>query len=78
MAKKPNSPDVDDVPEKANVGGIEVLLWKANRPLTVEEHEHLSEKLSFESMKSGIPIVLVPFSVETETAIAGDPVAADE
>lgn len=42
-----------------------VITWKATRPLTVEEHKDLSEKLRFEAETTGLNIVLIPFSVET-------------
>lgn len=41
-----------------------VLVFKASRPLTEEEHKQLSEKLRFEEEKSGVKIVLMPFSCE--------------
>ncbi|WP_220376450.1 hypothetical protein [Cohnella lupini] len=41
-----------------------VMIWKATRPLTDREHEQLSDRLRYESEKTGINIVLVPFSVE--------------
>lgn len=41
-----------------------VVLWKATRPLTVQEHEELSAKLKIEGEKTGLTIMLVPFSVE--------------
>jgi len=43
-----------------------VLVFKAKRPLTEEEHKQLSEKLRFEEEKSGVKIVLMPFSCEME------------
>lgn len=41
-----------------------VLLFKANRPLTVQEHEELSQKLRHEEENTGLKIVLVPFSLD--------------
>jgi len=52
------------------VNGETILLWKANRPLSQAEHEQLSEKLRFEQAKSGVKIVLVPFSVDAEAGVA--------
>lgn len=63
-----------------------VIVWKATRPLTVQEHQDLSEKLRSESEQTGLAIVLVPFSVEMAiepaaapadpTTSTGDPAAA--
>lgn len=41
-----------------------VIFMKATRPLTVQEHKDLSEKLRFETEKTGLKIVLVPFSLD--------------
>ncbi|MCR8635752.1 hypothetical protein [Paenibacillus radicis (ex Xue et al. 2023)] len=50
------------------------LLWKATLPLSEEEHEHLSNKLRFEQVQSGLKIILVPYSVEA----TADPQALSE
>lgn len=41
-----------------------VIYLKANRPLTVREHEELSQKLRFEMGQTGLNIVLVPFTLD--------------
>jgi hypothetical protein len=41
-----------------------VIYLKATRPLTVKEHEDLSQKLKFEMEKTGLNIVLVPFTLD--------------
>jgi hypothetical protein len=41
-----------------------VIFMKANRPLTVQEHEEVSQKLRYEEDNTGLKIVLVPFSLE--------------
>ncbi|MBC2722336.1 hypothetical protein [Desulfosporosinus sp.] len=41
-----------------------VLYLKAKRPLTVREHEELSQKLRYEMKKTGLTMVLVPFSLD--------------
>lgn len=66
--RKPATPDAEQVTGVDLSTDMTVIIWKATRPLTVDEHETLSAKLRFESQESGIPIVLVPFSVEAETA----------
>ncbi len=43
-----------------------IVLWKAKTPLTDTEHEQLSQKLRSEQEQSGVKIVLVPYSVDTE------------
>ena len=64
---------VTEVPEevKITVDGTEevkateeIIYFKATRGLTVEEHEALSQKLSFEEKKSGLKIVLIPFLLD--------------
>ncbi|AFQ46268.1 hypothetical protein [Desulfosporosinus meridiei] len=52
-------------PEAVEVKQTEgVLYLKATRPLTVREHEELSQKLRYEMEKTGLTIVLVPFSLD--------------
>ena len=41
-----------------------VLLLKATRPLTVQEHQELSQKLRYEEEQTGLKIVLVPFTLD--------------
>lgn len=47
-------------------GTDSIVLWKATRPLTQDEHEQLSQKLRHEQEQSGVKVILVPFSVEVE------------
>jgi len=53
--------------------GNTVVFWRATRPLTVEEHEALSEKLRREEEQTGLTITLVPFSVEVIVAATANP-----
>lgn len=46
--------------------GSAIMLWKAKGPLSDVEHEQLAQKLQMEHERSGIKIVLVPFSVDAE------------
>lgn len=41
-----------------------VLVVKANRMLSTLEHKQLSEKLRYENEKSGVKLVLLPFSCD--------------
>jgi hypothetical protein len=41
-----------------------VVFFKVNKRLTQDEHEQLSEKIRFENKKSGLKIVLIPFSCD--------------
>lgn len=41
-----------------------VIYFKANRPLTIQEHKNLREKIAYEESKTGLKIVLVPFLVD--------------
>ncbi|MDP4144156.1 MAG: hypothetical protein Q8936_06670 [Bacillota bacterium] len=41
-----------------------VIYFKANRPLTTQEHKNLHEKIEIEMEKSGLKIILVPFLVD--------------
>jgi hypothetical protein len=41
-----------------------IIYFKANRGLTTEEHEALSEKLRFEKESTGLKIILVPFLLD--------------
>jgi hypothetical protein len=40
------------------------IYFKANRPLTIQEHKNLHEKIEIEMEKSGLKVVLVPFLVD--------------
>ncbi|WP_207383535.1 hypothetical protein [Paenibacillus solani] len=55
--------------EEVKVGEEVLVIWKANRPLSITEHEQLSEKIRFESEHSGARIVLAPFSVEVSVDV---------
>ncbi|WP_068722826.1 hypothetical protein [Paenibacillus sp. DMB5] len=68
MAKRKTTPKAEQV-AGASLSAGSVLLWRATRPLTVQEHADLSDKLRHEAEATGINIVLVPFTVEPE---AGD------
>ncbi|WP_408626407.1 hypothetical protein [Alkaliphilus metalliredigens] len=41
-----------------------VIYFKATKPLTKQEHEQLSDKVRYESEKTELKIVLVPFSCD--------------
>jgi hypothetical protein len=40
------------------------IIFKATRPLTEEEHKQLSNKIRYENEKSGVKVVLMPYSCE--------------
>lgn len=61
-----------------NEQGETVLIWKATMPLSENEHEQLSAKLRYEQEKSGVKIILVPYSVEVEPASAVDSAAGTD
>lgn len=65
MAKKTQAAKIEGV-DLSNQASETVLLWKATRELSAEEHEQLSIKLRQEQEHSGIKIVLVPLSVDVE------------
>lgn len=65
MAKKTQAAKIEGV-DLSNQASQTVLLWKATRELSAEEHEQLSIKLRQEQEHSGIKIVLVPLSVDVE------------
>lgn len=65
MAKKTQAAKIEGV-DLSNQASETVLLWKATRELSAEEHEQLSIKLRKEQEHSGIKIVLVPLSVDVE------------
>lgn len=67
MAKKTQAAKIEGV-DLSNQASETVLLWKATRELSAEEHEQLSVKLRQEQEHSGIKIVLVPLSVDAEVA----------
>ena len=45
---------------------VPVVIWRANRPLNEQQHEELVQKLKKEETRSGIEILLVPYSVDVE------------
>ena len=60
MARRKKS---DELAEKA-VEKEEVVIFRAKKKLTTDEHKQLSEKVRFENEKSGLKIVLMPSSCE--------------
>lgn len=76
MAKKQQVTKIEGI-EASALTGETVLLWKATRELSAEEHEQLSNKLRLEQEHAGIKIVLVPLSVNIEVTVqtVSDPVA---
>ncbi|OIJ12661.1 hypothetical protein BKP37_12730 [Anaerobacillus alkalilacustris] len=42
----------------------DAIFFRATKPLSTQEHEQLSEKIRYENEKTGLDIVLVPFSCE--------------
>lgn len=62
----------EEVPAAEMVAGADlstkpdqtVIVWKATRPMSEREHESLSNKLRFEEKRTGMNIILVPYSVE--------------
>lgn len=76
MAKKTQAAKIESV-DLSNQASETVLLWKATRELSAEEHEQLSVKLRKEQEHSGIIIVLVPLSVDVEvTEMTAEELAA--
>ena len=45
-----------------------VIIFKALRPLDEKEHRQLSDKIRYEAEKSGLKVVLMPYTCE----LAGD------
>ncbi|MDP4158388.1 MAG: hypothetical protein Q8911_01310 [Bacillota bacterium] len=41
-----------------------IIVFKATRPLTESEHEQLSQKVRYENEKSGVKVVLMPYTCE--------------
>lgn len=64
--RKETETEVEEIKKEDLSSGPDqsVLLLKANRPLTVQEHEELSQKLRYEEENTGLKIVLVPFSLD--------------
>lgn len=48
------------------VAAVPVVIWRANRPLTEEQHAELANKLRAEQSHTGVEIMLVPNSVDPE------------
>lgn len=66
MAKKETKKKLDvEVKEVKTIKEpIETLIFKPNKPLTPQEYEMLSDMVRSENKKSGVNIVLIPFSCE--------------
>ena len=64
--RKETETEVEEIKKEDLSSGPDqsVLFLKANRPLTVQEHEELSRKLRYEEENTEIKIVLVPFSLD--------------
>ncbi len=63
------STNIEDIEEKGtavDLTGEKVLIFKAKKPLTPNEFSTLSDYLKQEQEKTGLKIVLVPFSAELE------------
>lgn len=45
---------------------VPVVIWRANKALTEEQHEEVARKLQVEQERSGLKIMLVPNSVDVE------------
>ncbi|WP_379135994.1 hypothetical protein [Paenibacillus sp. sgz500958] len=71
MAKKTQATKIDGI-ESSTLTGETLVLWKATRELSAEEHEQLSNKLRMEQEHAGIKIVLVPLSVDVEVTTQGE------
>lgn len=67
MSRKAKVKPVDGV-QLTNQEGETVLLFKVRAPLNEQEHEMLANKVRTEQERSGIKIILVPFSVEAEVS----------
>ncbi|MEC0107264.1 hypothetical protein P4H27_09980 [Paenibacillus taichungensis] len=48
---------------------VPVVIWRANRPLTDDQHAELSRKLKSEQQGVGVELLLVPYSTDVEIAI---------
>jgi len=57
---------------------VPVLVCRANRPLTEEQHEELVRKLKAEQARTGLEIVLIPYSLDVEVAAELKEVPANE
>ncbi|AIQ17065.1 hypothetical protein H70357_10635 [Paenibacillus sp. FSL H7-0357] len=77
MAKKSQATKIEGV-DLSNQASETVLLWKATRELSAEEHEQLASKLRLEQEHAGIKIVLVPLSVDVELSTIPTSDPADE
>jgi CMP-2-keto-3-deoxyoctulosonic acid synthetase len=53
--------DAEEIAEKNDT-----IFFKAKRALTEDEHNLLSDRIRFETEKTGLKIILVPFSVDVE------------
>lgn len=59
-------PEVEKVSEvnMASDGEQRLVIWKATRPLKKAEHEAISDRLRFEQGKTGVNIILMPYTCE--------------
>jgi protein tyrosine phosphatase (PTP) superfamily phosphohydrolase (DUF442 family) len=62
--KKKIDPIHHEVEEVAQKG--ETVFFRVKRPMTEEEHNLLSDRVRFEAEKSGLNIVLVPYTCDVE------------
>jgi len=61
-----------------NDQGETVVLWKATKPLSAEEHAIVASMVRSEQEHSGVKIILVPYSVDAEAVQhEGDPVGSE-
>lgn len=45
---------------------VPVVIWRATRPLSQEQHQALAKKIELEQERSGLKVMLVPYSVSPE------------
>ncbi|MDP4095468.1 hypothetical protein OIN60_01505 [Paenibacillus sp. P96] len=45
---------------------VPVVIWRANRPLSEQQHEDLARKLQAEQERTGVKVMLAPNSVDVE------------
>jgi hypothetical protein len=61
--RKADNEEVKEVEQVAEATE-KTIIFKATRPLTTEEHKQLSDKIRYENEKSGVKVVLMPYSCE--------------
>jgi hypothetical protein len=57
---------------------VPVVIWRANRPLTEQQHEEIARKLEVEHERSGLKVMLVPNSAEVEIGVNLEELAATQ